>query len=164
MKTLVILRHGKSDWSAVVDDADRPLARRGRKAAQAMGEFLTRAGQVPDAVVTSVARRAADTASLAAVAGGWTCELRVSDALYGADAPGVLTVARAEPDATARLLLVGHEPTASETVTLLVGGGDHRVPTAAVAGIELAVDRWRDVEPGCGRLLYRVPPRLVVVG
>ena len=70
MKMVLLLRHGKSDWSTAVDDRERPLAKRGRRAARAIGEFLTRAGEAPDAIVASPARRAADTATLAAAAGG----------------------------------------------------------------------------------------------
>jgi phosphohistidine phosphatase len=161
VKTLLLLRHGKSDWSADVDDVDRPLTKRGTRAARVMGEFLTAAGQAPDAVVTSTARRADDTAALAAAAGAWPCEVRRSDALYGGDPSDVLQIARAEPNTTTRLLLVGHEPASSETASLLVGGGSHRLPTAGVAAIELDVTHWDQVEPGCGHLLYLIPPRLL---
>ena len=38
MKTLLFFRHGKSNWDADYDvDHNRPLAKRGRKAARAMG-------------------------------------------------------------------------------------------------------------------------------
>jgi phosphohistidine phosphatase len=162
VKTLLLLRHGKSDWNANLDDAHRPLTKRGVQAARAMGEFLTKSGQAPDGVVTSTAARAADTAAQAAAAGRWTCDVRLSDAIYGADSAVVLETVHAEPNTTARLLLVGHEPASSETVALLVGGGEYRLPTAALAGIELDVEDWADVGPGCGRLLYLVPPRLLV--
>jgi phosphohistidine phosphatase len=164
MKTLILLRHGKSDWSADVDDRERPLTKRGRNAADAIGAFLTGAGEVPDAVVTSPARRAADTAGRAAAAGKVQCGIRTNELLYGNEAFTVLEVARSEPDTTERLLLVGHEPTSSDTLALLIGGGKHRLPTAAAAGIELDVDHWADVEPGCGILRYLVVPRMLGTG
>ena len=41
MKTVLILRHGKSDWSApYTTDFERPLAKRGLKDAPRMGEVL----------------------------------------------------------------------------------------------------------------------------
>ena len=161
MRTLLILRHAKSDWSSSVDDHERPLAKRGRNAAQTIGRFLTRAGQAPDAVVVSPARRAAETAALAVAAGGWHCTVRTNNLLYGANAYATLDAIRAESDDVKRLMVVGHEPTSSETVTLLVGGGRHRLPTAAVAGIDVDVSRWTDVEPACGHLSYLIPPRLL---
>ena len=161
MKLVLLLRHGKSDWSTEVDDRERPLTKRGRNAAQAIGEFLTRAGQTPDAIVVSPARRAAETAALAAAAGGWQSPVRTSEVLYGANASTMLDIARAQADDVERLRLVGHEPASSEAVALLVDGANLGLPTAAVAGIELDIERWADVEPGRGRLVYLVPPRLL---
>src|SRR2546428_3125668 len=84
MPALILLRHGKSDWQADygADDRARPLARRGRKAAKTMGRFLARAGQVPDAAITSPAVRAHDTLQLAMDGGGWTCPARTAPSLY----------------------------------------------------------------------------------
>ena len=46
MKTLILLRHGKSDWKDdELVDHERPLAKRGRKAARAVGRFLRLAEQ-----------------------------------------------------------------------------------------------------------------------
>jgi phosphohistidine phosphatase len=161
-RSLLLLRHGKSDWSHdELRDDQRPVAERGRKAAKAIGRFIAESGQVPDVAVASPAVRARDTLQLAAEAGGWRCPLREDDVLYGAAPPDVITLLRAEPDTTERLLLVGHEPCWSETIATLVGGGSHRVPTAAVAGLDLDVASWTQVEPGVGRLLFLIPPRLL---
>lgn len=163
MPALIFFRHGKSDWDADLPDDDhvRPLARRGRKAAKAMGRFLARAGQVPDVAITSPAVRAADTLRLAMDAGGWTCPIRTASALYGGGVPGLLSEVRREPDSTALLLVAGHEPTWSEAVTELIGGGRIRVPTAALVRVNLDVDRWADIGPGTGELAWSVVPRLL---
>ena len=48
VKTVFVLRHGKSDWqSGYGTDHDRPLAERGIAAAELMGRFLSRNGQEP---------------------------------------------------------------------------------------------------------------------
>lgn len=162
MKTLLLFRHGKSDWSSDTgEDRDRPLARRGEKAARSMGEWLTRAGRVPDAALTSPAVRARTTLELAMKAGGWDCPVAVSESLYGAGVPAVVDEIRRQPDDVGTLLLVGHEPTWSESVQLLVGGGRHRVPTGAVAGIDFDVDTWDTVRAGGGELAFLVAPRLI---
>ena len=42
MKRLILMRHAKSDWNHPgLADHDRPLNKRGRKAAPAMGAWLT---------------------------------------------------------------------------------------------------------------------------
>ncbi len=163
MPGLILFRHGKSDWEADSPggDAARPLARRGRKAAKAMGRFLARAGQVPDAAITSPAVRAADTLRLAMEAGGWTCTTRTADALYGGGVAGLLAEIRKEPDTTGVLLVAGHEPTWSEAVTAFIGGGRVRVPTAAVVRVNFDVERWKDIGTGTGELAWSVVPRLL---
>ena len=139
----------------------RPLARRGRRAAAAVGRFLASTGQVPDLALTSPAVRATQTLELAMAAGGWTCAAREVPSFYGADAGSVLAEVRAAPDDAGVLLLVGHEPGWSEATALLIGGGRVRMPTAAVALVTVDVTRWRAVAPGAGELTWMVVPRLL---
>jgi phosphohistidine phosphatase len=159
---LILLRHGKSDWQADYgDDRSRPLAQRGRKAAKRMGRFLSRAGQLPDAAITSPAVRADDTLRLAMEGGGWTCPVRMAPALYGGGVPGLFGEVRKEPATTDVLLAVGHEPTWSEAVAALIGGGEIRFPTGALARVDLDVDEWDEIGPGAGVLGWIIGPRLL---
>ncbi len=162
MRALLLLRHGKSDWAEHGgDDRARPLAKRGRKAARAIGGFVARAEQIPDAAITSPAVRAAETLRLVMKGGGWNCPARSAEALYGGGVSGLLSEIRAEPAGTQLLLAVGHEPTWSEAATLLIGGGRLQLPTAALVRIDLDVDRWDEVGPGTGALAWSVTPRLL---
>ncbi len=162
VRSLIMLRHGKSDWSAEYGDDDRarPLARRGEKSARTVGQLIARSGSVPDVALTSPAVRASRTLRLAMEAGRWECPVRVREGLYG-DAASVLDEVRAEPPTTGILMVVGHEPAWSELARLLIGGGDLRVPTASLVRIELDVAAWSDVGPGSGELSWLVPGRLV---
>lgn len=160
MKTLLFFRHGKSDWDAPFDrDHDRPLAVRGQKAAQTMGRFLASSGQVPDSIVTSTALRARDTVQLASRAGGWSAPIRETLDLYGADPRSVLSLIHGEPDSVRSILLAGHEPTWSHTVSLLTGGGNVLFPTAAMARIDFDVHAWREIDFGLGGLIWIIPPK-----
>ena len=160
MKTLLFLRHGKSDWDAdYAGDHDRPLADRGQKGARKMGRFLTTARVVPDRALTSSARRARETLATAAEAGGWTGPARVTEALYEATPDEVLRQIQAEPDDARMLVVVGHEPTWSNIVSRLIGGGNVEMKTAAVARVDVDVERWADVQFGRGALAFLLPPR-----
>jgi phosphohistidine phosphatase len=163
MRALLLLRHGKSDWHADYggDDRARPLNRRGEKTAKTMGRFLARAEQVPDAAITSPARRAQDTLRLAMHAGGWSCAVQTAADLYGGGVSGLIAEIQQEPTATEVLLAVGHEPTWSDAITAFIGGGAVRFPTAALARIDFDLDRWGDVGPGTGVLAWSVTPRLL---
>lgn len=162
MPSLILLRHAKSDWgSDYGDDRQRPLASRGRKAAQRVGRFLAGAGLVPDSAITSPAVRATATLGQVMAAADWSCPARAAEALYDGGVAGLIGEVRAEPTATRVLLVVGHEPTCSEVLALLISGGHVRLPTAAVARIDLEVHGWEEVGPGTGVLAWSVVPRLL---
>jgi 2,3-bisphosphoglycerate-dependent phosphoglycerate mutase len=66
--TLVLLRHGESEWNAknlFTGWVDVDLSAKGRDEAARGGELLRAAGLLPDVVHTSVLRRAITTANLA---------------------------------------------------------------------------------------------------
>src|SRR5690349_22435431 len=66
--TLVLLRHGESDWNAknlFTGWVDVPLSEKGEAEAVAGGRQLVEAGLLPDVVHTSLLRRAITTANLA---------------------------------------------------------------------------------------------------
>lgn len=163
MTALLVFRHAKSDWSADPggDDADRPLTKRGRKSAAEIGRFMAASSNVPDGAICSPARRAKETLEIAMEAGEWRCPVREEPALYGSVSAIILSEINAESDATDVLLVVGHEPDSSALVSLLIGGGSVRMPTAALARIEFDT-RWSTVAPGVGTLSFLVAPRLFV--
>jgi phosphohistidine phosphatase len=162
MRTLLVMRHAKSDWGeAFSSDHERPLAPRGIKAARRMGRFLSEAGTPPELVVTSTAVRALTTAELAAEAGSWGCSIVTDAALYASDPERVLgVVAEVDPEVS-RLLIAGHEPTWSGLVRQLIGGGSVRMPTAAVACLDLADGGWADLAPGSCVLRWLVTPKML---
>lgn len=162
MKTLILLRHGKSDWGADFSrDHDRPLNPRGERSAKLIGRFLQKVGQVPDAVVASTAVRAHTTAQLAAEAGDWDRTIATERSLYASDPDTVLSVIQGIDDAHGSLLLAGHEPTWSSLAGQLIGQGSLKVVTATLVRIDFFHERWRDINPGTGTLVWMLPPRLL---
>ena len=164
-RSLLVLRHAKSDWNAgAAQDRLRPLSKRGRRAAEAVGRFVAGAGQVPDLALTSPAVRATETLVLAMKGGGWTCDVAERAGLYDASVEGVLAELRGAPEAARLLLVVGHEPACSALVAALIGGGRGRVPTAALARVDLDAERWREAGSGTGVLAWMVVPALLTGG
>ncbi len=76
-------------------------------------------------------------------------------------APAALEVIRRHGADATVLLVVGHEPTSSGLISLLVGGGRHEMVTAALAGIEVDIDGWEELAPGRAALAFLLPPRLL---
>lgn len=158
--SLVLFRHAKSDWEAeFATDHERPLAKRGRKAAASMGRVLQSAGQLPALVLCSTATRTRDTLELAIAAGGWRVTVSHQDDLYDASPEALLALVRRAPDQASPLMLVGHEPSLSELIRLCIGGGNVRVPTAAMARIDFPATRWSEIVPATGELIWLLQPR-----
>jgi phosphohistidine phosphatase len=152
MKTLLLLRHAKSSWSDPdLADFDRPLNKRGERAAPFMGQFMRARGYVPEIIVSSPAKRAKRTSELAAEAGAFGDIIRFDERIYESSPQTLLEVISALDDSMSIALVVGHNPGMEGALTLLTGEVD-RMPTAALAVIDLDVDRWADVGPGSGRL------------
>ncbi len=163
MKTVLLFRHGKSDWDADYgSDHSRPLAKRGRKAARAMGQWLAQKGPLPDSIVSSTAKRAKQTLKRAQKAGAWNAPARFTRDLYDAYPSDLLAIMRREPDTTNVLMLIGHEPTWSETIEELSNEDVYHFPTAAMARIDLPIDSWREAAFGRGTLVWLQKPKTLV--
>jgi phosphohistidine phosphatase len=174
MLTLSLLRHAKSSWDKpALDDYDRPLAKRGQKAAPEIGAALAAMGLRPDLVLCSGAVRGRETLSLVLEKlGPPVPEVAYDDAIYMATPATLLArirAAAAEPDRVAprHIVIVGHNPGLEELALLLVGGGAaddlasvaEKFPTGAVAVIAFNADSWAGVEPGSGRLEHFLTPK-----
>lgn len=141
------MRHGKSSWEYDMDDFDRPLNARGTDNAIAMGRFLYEKIGTPQAILTSTAKRALDTASLAAEQLVFPKEkINMDEQLYLASSHTILERLAATSDEVESCLLVGHNP----GLTMLInhfGVWLDNLPTASVACFVSEVSSWRDISP-----------------
>lgn len=150
MKTVLVLRHAKSSWADVgLSDFDRPLKMRGRDDAPAVGEYLRAHDLVPDLILTSPARRARETVALVADGASYDGDIVVADELYPGDPDDYIARLRALDDACVSVMVVGHNPGVAELVVELTGEATE-LPTAALAQIALAIDRWADLDVDAG--------------
>jgi phosphohistidine phosphatase len=164
-RQLIVLRHAKSDWPDVPDH-ERPLAKRGRRDAPAVGRWLRDAGIRPDLVVCSTARRARETWELAAEKLGGDVPVEYDRRLYGASADELLSVVHEAPEAVQTMLLVGHNPAMQRLALTLAGTADgdalERVDsdfgTSALAVLDVP-GSWAELVPGGARLTTFAKPR-----
>jgi len=120
-----LLRHAKSSWDdADLRDHDRPLAPRGRRAAELLRTHIEAAGVAPQLVLCSSATRALQTWE--GIRDGLPPETRVevSGDLYDADAGSLLLRLNNLPETVRSVLVIGHNPAMEELAIGLSGGGD----------------------------------------
>jgi phosphohistidine phosphatase len=167
-KTLYLLRHGKSSWKDErIEDFDRPLNKRGRAAAKAMGEHLAKQKITPAQVLCSSAKRTRETLEGVQEALGAALPARFEKGIYMADEATLLRRLRRLNDSLASAMLIGHNPGLEQLALALAAEQDDELrrqlqlkfPTGSLAIIETDVDRWADLKPGCGRLTAFVRPR-----
>jgi len=167
MKSIALLRHAKSSWdNPALADFDRPLSRRGEKAALRIGEEIRRRELRFDSVISSPARRAVDTIRLVEEAYGEPFQIRFEPLLYDSPVSRLMKIVREVDDSVDRLLLVGHSPELQESTLLfserddpLLPAVEFKYPTGALALLELPVTRWEDVALGSARIAAFIKPR-----
>src|SRR5688572_17530375 len=108
MKTLLVLRHAKTQSDAPAGDHARELTERGHRDAAAMGAYIhTRIG-TPDAIITSDATRARQTAEIVATEVDFAAPLTMEPRVYAADLDTLLAEVRRIPDEIRSAIIVGH--------------------------------------------------------
>ena len=169
MPELLLLRHAKSDWQDMsLDDHDRPLAPRGRRAAPRMGQYLHDRELEPDLVLCSTARRARETLELVLTALASKPQIRYLKTLYLAPPSRMIAVIRRQSPVCGRILLIAHNPGMQNLALELVRSGRRaatgperalaeKYPTAALARFQVAA--WDSLGRKPAKLLDFVKPR-----
>jgi phosphohistidine phosphatase len=164
-KRLFVLRHAKSSWDDPgLDDHERPLAPRGRRACAGMAEHIRTAGIAPDVVLCSTARRTRETLEGVDPPG----ERLIEDALYSASAQDLLDRLHRLPDDVGSVMLIGHNPAVQMLVLRLARRDDEqqsgraaverKFPTGALAALTFECD-WEELGPGSARLAAFLRPK-----
>ena len=128
-RTLLLMRHAKSDYPDGVIDHDRPLAPRGMREAGLAGDWLRANEPAIDGVLCSTATRARQTLANTKI----DAPVRYSGRLYDATPGTMINEINATADTVATLLVIGHEPTMSALALGLAGA--EGTDTAAVERI-----------------------------
>jgi phosphohistidine phosphatase len=145
MKELLIARHAKSSWKdRTLDDPDRPLNARGKRDAPRLGRLLADEGIRPDLILCSTARRARQTVERAVDAADYDGPIEYERGLYHAGPAEIVEHLRRLPDHVDRVMVVGHNPAMEEFLAALLGESE-RLPTAALARLELAITAWAEM-------------------
>ena len=150
------LRHGDAGdpnaWQG--DDAERPLSAEGRERTAREGRALADLRLKLDVMLTSPLLRARQTADLAAKA--LKLDVTDDDRIVDLDTRKLQAILRDHRDADA-IMLVGHEPSMSETISRVVGGGEIDLKKGGLACFEV-----RDADSLHGRLLWLIPPKVLL--
>ena len=161
----MLIRHAKAANAPV--DINRPLTDDGSRTAEAIGAWLASEQLVPDRVLVSAARRAAQTWEAASTALSGVPEPVVDERIYDNTVESLLGAIADTPDDVRTLVVVGHNPSIGTTAFALDDGeGDPAArsnladgfPTGAVAVFECAL-AYADLRPDTATLTHFTAPR-----
>jgi phosphohistidine phosphatase len=169
MKKLTLLRHAKSSWDDPVErDFDRPLNKKGKRAAAVMGRFMRNQGLSFDQILASPAVRVIETLENVEEARGRAMEPTWDRKIYLASSATLLDVLRGANADADHILMVGHNPGLEDLIFDLVPDDgtspardavETKYPTGALAEMTLAIDHWADIGEKCGTLDRFTRPR-----
>ena len=168
MLELLLFRHAKSrPGEPGVEDHDRGLAPRGKKAAARMGRLIAAERLVPDLVLCSTAKRAVRTWELASAELQQPLPLSCLRSLYMASPNRLLEIVGGQGPGVRRLMVVGHNPGLQGFALQLIGEGEkklrtslaEKLPTAALVAVAFDVQSWNEAVPGRGKLVGFWRPR-----
>lgn len=162
--TLILTRHAKSDWSVPgLGDHERPLNKRGRASARAIGNWLGDRGHSPEQVLCSDAARTRETYGLIRNGLTGSPDPELMRALYLAPPQTMLDVLRAQGSGRT-VMMVGHNPGCATMATMLAASAPadpdfQRYPTAFTTVLTFLGDVWGAVDWGMGTVVDCVAPR-----
>jgi phosphohistidine phosphatase len=169
VKAILLLRHAKSAWDdSRLADHDRPLSRRGEKAAQAIADHIAATGPRPDLILCSTATRTRQT--LAAVIRRLAAPappISLEKGLYLAPAETLIDRLRGLTDDIGSVLMIGHNDGLWHLAEALAGHGDpallaalrSKYPTGALASLQAPAGSWSDLALGSAELIEFILPR-----
>lgn len=155
MKTIIVLRHAKSDWGdSSLRDFDRGLNGRGSRAAAVMGRWATTQNIAFDAIIASPAVRVKETLAQFREAYGESPTPLFDLRLYLAPATTLADVIAETGGDADSILLVAHSPGLEDFILTAAEQGRRsdlrdsvatKFPTAALAILDFAVESWSDL-------------------
>lgn len=145
MKTLLIMRHGKSSWKHKdLEDHERPLSKRGLRDSRMMADIIQEKELIPQVILASSSVRTTQTAQIFSEETGYRGEIFTLDSLYLAEAEAYIHELKRLSDDYERVMVIGHNP-GLESLLQMITGRIEALPTGVVAYISLPITHWEEI-------------------
>lgn len=147
MKTLYIVRHGKSSWEhADLRDHDRPLLPKGEKRTRKIAKFLFDRKTQIDRLFSSSAVRAHATALIIAEKLKYPeSNIFVDEKMYHGGTDYLMDVLYGLNNQLNSVMLFGHNPTFTSLANKFLDKKIEWLPTSGIVCLKFNVDKWEDI-------------------
>jgi phosphohistidine phosphatase len=154
MKTFYFIRHAKSSWKdAVLEDAKRPLNKRGKTDAPFMAKRLKHFGVTPDLILSSPALRAQKTAEIIAK----TLKIETityEPRLYESSVETYIEVLQSLDASYNDIMIIAHNPEITLACEYFADAILGNIPTCGIVGMQYTPETFDEVGEGCATLLF----------
>lgn len=162
MKTLVLIRHSKSDWSQKeLNDKERPLNKRGKRDAPFMAKLLFERGDIhPTLFTSSPAVRALQTAKeFAKVSKYDFSKALIREEIYHGSSQNIIQVLSQIDNKHDCVLLFGHNPEITRLANQLSDMFIENIPTTGIFCIDFDFDDWGKITLHRGKMRFFEYPK-----
>ncbi|MBU8881659.1 phosphohistidine phosphatase [Flavobacteriaceae bacterium JJC] len=156
MKTLILVRHAKSDWPEDTDDFDRPLADKGLHDAEKMSAYMKENNVHIEKLVSSPALRALSTCKIFNQT--YQLGIETNPKLYHPSESNFESVIYDLDDGVNSVAMFSHNNGISNFANMM----SHNIfvlPTCGVAGFQIDCNSWSDFEGAKKKLIFYYEPK-----
>lgn len=156
MKTLILVRHAKSDWPEDTDDFDRPLADKGLHDAEKMSAYMKENNVHIEKLVSSPALRALSTCEIFNQT--YKLGIETNGKLYHPSESNFESVIYDLDDGVNSVAMFSHNNGISNFANMM----SHNIfvlPTCGVAGFQIDCNSWSDFEGAKKKLIFYYEPK-----
>jgi len=149
MKTVILVRHGKSSWEYNVSDRDRPLLQRGINDGLLVSEKWILENQAVDFIYSSPANRALHTATIFLRQMKFPLEqFQLSNLLYDFSGDSALQFIKELDNDLKTVMIFGHNHAFTHIANSLGNTYIENVPTTGLVHLQFGIDRWDETDKG----------------
>ncbi|WP_373516832.1 histidine phosphatase family protein [Pricia sp.] len=149
MKTLILVRHGKSSWDYSAEDKDRPLQERGINDGHLVSNKFKSQEVAIDAVFSSPANRALHTCMIFLRQLNYPfIKFQVTNELYDFSGERILKFVRNLDDDFDTVLIFGHNEAFTNVANSLGNSYIDNVPTTGLVQLDFKVKDWASLTKG----------------
>ena len=161
MKSLYLIRHGKSSWDfPELSDEERPLIEKGIKRAKKIGKYLRNNNIKTDIIISSHANRAYETAQIIAKKIDYPQEKIIIDKkIYGSGIDNLFSIIFGIPNNYNCAILVGHNPTFTNFSNYFLEDKIDNLPTSGMVYVEFETDKWNEIVTSPKLKSYVIRPK-----
>ncbi|WP_178988293.1 SixA phosphatase family protein [Winogradskyella schleiferi] len=149
MKTIILMRHGKSSWRHNVSDRERPLKTRGKNDAKLVAEEFIKKNDCPEVIFSSPANRALSTCKI------FTKTLKIPenditviDDLYDFSGESVINFIKQLPNNLNEVMIFGHNHAFTSISNIFGDNFIDNLPTSGLVKINFENDNWKNLKQG----------------